>query len=366
MRLHLVSLPHTETTAEHVGCAYTQKVVKLCRMLEPRGWEIILYAGERNEAPCAEHVACLGASEREELFGPHDPNGLPIWPDDFGWALFNARAAAAVAERADVEADLLLLAGGASSQAVAQMTPRLTACEPFVGYPGIFSERCAFESYAWQHHVYAAKGISDGRWFDRVIPNYFDPAEFPKLNEGGGDYLLFLGRLVQRKGPQIAAEIAGAYGLPLLVAGAGALEAAPGRIVAPEVTVEGNVQHIGPVGWEERAELLAGARALLVPTTYIEPFGGVAVEAMMCGTPAITTDWGAFTETVPERFRFRSFQQALDAVELAGEEDGEALRDYALGRFSLEAVAPRFEEWFAALGSLWGKGWYQRRAEQVA
>ena len=84
----------------------------------------------------------------------------------------------------------------------------------------------------------------------------------------------------------------------------------------------------------------------------------------MAGTPAVTTDWGAFTETVPHEFRFRTLQQGVDALERAADADNAAIREYALGRYSLEAVAPMFDEWFEALAELRGEGWYSRRSPQ--
>ena len=45
---------------------------------------------------------------------------------------------------------------------------------------------------------------------------------------------------------------------------------------------------------------MGDAVALWAPTLYCEPFGGVVVEAAMCGTPAITSDFGALQEHVIE------------------------------------------------------------------
>jgi glycosyltransferase involved in cell wall biosynthesis len=157
------------------------------------------------------------------------------------------------------------------------------------------------------HTCYEQSKIHDIRWFDTVIPNYFDMDEFPIVNEGKGQYLAFLGRLIQRKGPHIASDIAKAAGLPLRVAGAGGKQVGK-DIIANEVTIK-DAEYIGPVNVKERAQFLAGARALIVPTTYMEPFGGVAVEAMLCGTPVIASDAGAFTEIVKNGvsgYRFRT------------------------------------------------------------
>ena len=41
-RLHVVSLPHTQTTLEFSSCAYTEKVRKFCRMMVEQGNEVLL------------------------------------------------------------------------------------------------------------------------------------------------------------------------------------------------------------------------------------------------------------------------------------------------------------------------------------
>ncbi len=258
--------------------------------------------------------------------------------------------------------DLILLSGGWTHHQVAEAFPNHIACEPGVGYEGIFTPYVAFESYAWQHHVYAKKGINDGRFFDAVIPNYFDPKEFPILNNGKGDYLLFLGRVVQRKGPHIASEIARASGMKLVVAGAGGKQVGK-DIVAPEITVK-DAEYVGPVDVVQRAGLLAGARALLFCTTYIEPLGGVQIEANFAGTPVIGTDWGAPTEIIHEGvngFRFRMLREAVQAVEDCGKLNPATIRKHVQERYSLEAIAPQFNRWFDQLQTLWsGGGWYAK------
>lgn len=355
MRLHLISLPHTQVSPAFCGCAYTQKILKFCKMMDD--YDIHLYAPEGPDVHGATLHPCLTNDERIKLFGEDDTQRLPDWPSQEQTALFNQRV---IQELKPEPHDLILLSGGWTHHSIAQAFPNNINCEPGVGYEGIYSNFCAFESYAWMHHVYAKKDIKDGRFFDAVIPNYFDPNDFPLLNPGKGEYLLFLGRIVQRKGVHIASEIANRCGLPLLVAGAGGRQIKK-DVVAPEVTVK-NAEYVGAVNIMERAKLLAGAKALLVPTTYIEPFGGVAVEAMMCGTPVVTTDWGAFSETVSHGitgFRFHTLSEAESYIRESAMLNPKTIRDYALSKYSLSAVKPMFDRWFNQLTSLWGKGWYQ-------
>lgn len=56
-----------------------------------------------------------------------------------------------------------------------------------------------------------------------MIPNYFELEDFPFQKEKD-DYLLYLGRLIGRKGVQTAADIAKATGHTLYVVGQGTLE----------------------------------------------------------------------------------------------------------------------------------------------
>lgn len=368
-RLHLIALPHVRLgSPETCLCAFSGKVEKFIRMMRDRH-ELIVYGVEGPELPGAMLVPCLTQEQRVGIFGADNPNRLPDWPSDEQTRLFNLAASVRLLERANKK-ELVLLVGGLTNKPITEYLPEFTFCEPFVGYEGIFTNKCAFESYAWMANLYQKWGIADIRWYDAVIPPFCDAAEFPKLNSGKGDYLAFLGRAINRKGPQIALEIAKASGLPLRVAGAGWKQEA-GTLQGLDVRLEGDesqLQYVGPVNVEQRAEFLAGARALLVCTTYLEPGGNVAIEAMMAGTPVICPDFGVYAETVRDGvsgFHFRLLREAVSAVKGCGDLDPVKVQHHAFTNYSLEAVAPKFERWLDNLTTLFEDGWYQGHKPKV-
>lgn len=350
-------------------------------MMTGRDRKVILYAGEENTAACDEHVVCVSAEQREAWFGPHDLGSLDRGGFDWNpgspwWSHMNGRAIGEIMQRAQPQ-DLLLLSAGQAQQVIADALGSMIVAEFGVGYEGIIVKRqgpspafAAFESHTHRHLVYGLNRWQNAvRQYDTVIPNYFNPDELP-FGEGG-DYLLFVGRLIRMKGIDTAARVADALGMRLVVAGPGATGHGTGWLEFPEGRVEADgLEYVGPVDAVERAALMGGAAVTLVPTIYAEPFGGVAVESMMCGTPVVTTDWGAFVETVEEGvsgYRFQTLQEAVDATEAAMELDRVRVRDYAVGRYSLEAVAPMYDRWFDNLDGLWGEGWtHLRQREAVA
>jgi glycosyltransferase involved in cell wall biosynthesis len=367
--IHVLGLPHTETTRDRFSfCAYTQKALKLAEMLTRRGHHVVLYAGAANDAQVSEHVPLVTRREQAAWFAGWDPaksywDPPRAWETDTPWwTTFNERAVAAIRERAQ-PGDILSITMGSSHRPVADAVADLgvMAVETGVGYQGVWAPYRVFESWAWRHYLAAKAPADDVRFYDEVIPNYFEPGAFPR-GTGGGGYYLFIGRLVGRKGPQIAAEACQRLGAKLVVAGQGALSWNRELIVCGDGTqLRGDLEYVGLVGPEERAQLMGEAIATFVPTMYLEPFGGVAVESQLTGTPAITTDWGAFTETVEpgsSGYRCRTLAEFAAAAAAASSLDRDWIRDHAIVTWSTDAIAPRFEAYFARLATLWGAGWY--------
>jgi glycosyltransferase involved in cell wall biosynthesis len=151
------------------------------------------------------------------------------------------------------------------------------------------------------------QNMIDGRFFDDVIPLCFDASEFTyRGNEEKEPFALYVGRLVPKKGLVIACKAAAAAGIPLKVIGHG----------DPALVTDG-AEYLGTPGMEERNEWMSRASMLIAPTTYVEPFGSTVVEAQMAGTPAITTDFGGFVETVEQGrtgFRCTYMQELVDAT----------------------------------------------------
>jgi glycosyltransferase involved in cell wall biosynthesis len=370
MRFHVVGLPHTQTHKSHTACAFTMKVLKFCRMMKSLGHTVYHYGAEGSDVACDEHVQIISRQEQEGYFGRHDPNALynADWSGNAPyWKLTNDRAAAEINRRKQ-PGDFACMAFGSLQQPLAaQISPDVMVVETGIGYNGTFAQYRVFESYSHMHKIWGTQGgyDPDGKLYDVVIPNYFDPQDF-LFSATKTDYYLYLGRLVKRKGVHIAVETCKRIGAKLKIAGQGCVqvEKFPGgqrlRCADGEV-YEGDIEYVGCAIGERRATLFRDAIATFVPTTYIEPFGGVAVETQFAGTPAITTDFGAFPETVEHGktgFRCRTLDQFVWAAKHVRTLDPTYIRDRAVAAYSMDAVKWRYETYFKQLHDLWADGWY--------
>ena len=314
-------------------------------MMTGLGHEVILYGGNKNEAAVSEFVP-VGKPKNDPLHIPHFDAAEPLFSD------FSLKVIEKMKDRIQPR-DFICIIGGAAQQAIADAFPDNMAVEYGIGYSGVFAKYKVFESYAWMHMIYGASAEPhsvDGRYYDAVIPNYFDPDEFTYQAEPMG-YYLFLGRMVDRKGWRVAVDVCEELGVPLVLAGHGD----PGKLPS-------NCEYVGAVGPRDRDRLLGGAIATFTPTSYIEPFCGVHVESMLCGTPVITTDWGVFTETVVPGvgFRCRTRTEFCDATKRASDLDRWAISDYARSKFTTGVVAPQYDAYFRRLMTLWDDGWYTK------
>jgi glycosyltransferase involved in cell wall biosynthesis len=145
-----------------------------------------------------------------------------------------------------------------------------------------------------EHQASTASGVP----VDAVIHHGVDPEAFP-VGDGDGGYLLFLGRMTPEKGAREAVLAARAAGARLVMA-AKLREPAEHAYFDEHVRplLGPDVEYAGEVGHGEKLALLAGARALLNPIQWPEPFGLVMIEALACGTPVLAFPAGAAPEIV--------------------------------------------------------------------
>lgn len=188
-----------------------------------------------------------------------------------------------------------------------------------------------------------------GEWHG--IPNFAD-TEGLTLGDPSVPHdapLVFLSRVEEIKGAHWAIEIARRTGRRLIIAGNHSDRDDPeGRFwrerIAPEIG-KGGVEYVGPVDDVQKNALLGGARAMVVPIQWDEPFGIVFAESLACGAPVVSCPRGALPEIVRpgvDGFLIKSIDEGCDAVERVGALDRTGCRRRAVDHFSADAVVARY------------------------
>ena len=220
---------------------------------------------------------------------------------------------------------------------------------PLIETPHVESAPAVVEAYRRLPHVHVAavsehqrRALGGGANIS-VVQHGIDVEAFP-FAARGGDYLLFLGRMLPNKGPLEAIRIAEAAGMPLVLAG----RTVEGAELDLDPWLDGDrIRYVGHVDHGERNRLLAGAAALVFPAVYPEPFGLVLVEAMACGTPVVATATGAVREIVEDGvtgLTAPTWEGLVPLVARAAALDRGAVRREAERRYDFRRMVDDYEE----------------------
>ncbi|AYV83911.1 MAG: hypothetical protein Hyperionvirus13_54, partial [Hyperionvirus sp.] len=317
---------------------------------------IYFYGHDRSVVACDELIPITNDEILTKYYGKFDKDQLIKYGNLDADGEFNKKCIFEIGKRKQPK-DFILCFWGIGHKEVTDHFSDCIAVEPSIGYPSgsIFAKHKVFESYSYMHYIYGNKNITTGEWYDAVIPNYFDITEF-NYKETKQDYMLYLGRIFKNKGIDICIQLAEKLGIRLIIAGTGDIKSL-GYDTLPD-----NIVCVGSADVDRRKELMSNAKCLLLPTYYIEPFGNVIIEAFLSGTPVITTDWGAFTETNIHGltgYRCRTFEQFTFAVKNIDKIKASDCREWAIKNYSMDRVKHMYQEYFDMLSKLYNTGFYE-------
>lgn len=169
----------------------------------------------------------------------------------------------------------------------------------------------------------------------------------------GGDYLAFLGRITPEKRPDRAIEIAKLAGMHLKIAAkVDPVDADYYRTEIKPLLDHPLIEFIGEIDEAQKAAFLGGARALLFPIDWPEPFGLAMIEAMSAGTPVIAWRKGSVPEVVKDGMSgiiVDTMAEAVAAAHRSMTMDRFQVRQYFEGRFTAARMASDYLEAFDRL-----------------
>jgi len=199
------------------------------------------------------------------------------------------------------------------------------------------------------HHVFVSNSQRDNSRLKKnvsVVHNGIDLDKF-SFKKDPKDYFVYLGYITEDKGAHIAVKVAKKANIKLKLAGScsGCKDYFKEK-VKPYLK-KGKIEYVGAVNPQERNRLLGGAKAILVPLQWEEPFGLVMIEAMACGTPVIGFDRAAVSEIVEDGktgYVVDSEKDMVRAIKKIGEIKRENCRSHVEKYFTVQKMADEYEK----------------------
>lgn len=378
IRLHLPAIPYTITSDDYSHDAFTGKVKRFSPMMRSVGYEVYHYGIETSESNADKDIQLLTKDEWNKLridsllflepnltrdqaeIKINDPSMFVGMLANWGTPLFkefNRRFRERLQENyRHVTTDIVCIPLGHSYDD-ALIGLNYVMVEIGIGYNDSCHPFRVFESHNWLSATLTNENKDPNNyWF--VIPHSFDVDQFVFNPNPIPRRVGFLGRISNAKGCHIIVEIAKRFpDVEFILCGQGN---------ADEYIKQPNVKYKAPIHGKERSEYLGNCIALLFLTTYLEPFGCTSVEAQLCGTPVIATDFGGPVETI-EQFktglRGHTLSDYCKGVQMAlnNEFDRGYIRDRAAKLYGMYNVAHQYDYVLRSILDLYKpekNGWY--------
>ena len=370
--LHLLGLSRSISAKWFSACPFTHNLLGVAEMMyhnPNKDYQMFHYGAEGSEVPCDEHIDVVFQSEMEDSFGAdfrEQKKYITVGKDCYAHNLFNLRAVHEITKRAK-KGDFLLCFAGPGHKVIADELKEtgIVVVEPAAGYPNVFCRARVFPSSSWMHYHYGRfhqewerlpkeKKDDSSKWTvlanpysfpkreDDMIHHWVDLTQFD-YRETKEDYFLHVSRITKSKGIEMAVKACEHAGVKLKIAGQGNFKAALG------FDPPSNVELLGVLGPEERNIEMGGAIGGFALTQYSEPFGLVPIEYNTCGTPVITTNWGAFLETVKHGYngyRTTTFHEVVDAIKNIKNIKPEHCREWIERNFTIDTAKDKYIAYF--------------------
>ena len=359
IRLHIPGIPYTITHDEYSHDAFTNKVKLFSPMMRSIGFEVYHYGVETSISNATKQIDIMTKQEWTELRikswqfidnsltyeeakkRNSDPtqivNQLSNWSSPLTIE-FNLRFRKYLIDNYRSNKTDIVCIPLERTYKDAINNLNYVFVEIGIGYSNSYLDFRIFESYSWMSETLGVENRQPHNyWF--VIPHSFDTNEFKLSLNPNPKRIGYLGRINDLKGCRIIMEIAKKFPTyEFVLCGQG--DASP-YLKLP------NIVYKEPIHGKERSEYLGSCIVFLHLATYLEPFGCAPVEAQLCGTPVISSDWGGMVETIKQGktgLRGHTLADFCYGIQMAidGKFDRKYIRDRAVKLYDMHNLYTKY------------------------